>query len=115
MIIEALVIAFLQSNLTVPVYAERPEKPDPSYVIVEKVGGDETNQIPRATLAVQSHAGSMLEAATLNAQVKRVMKTLIEDDRVSRCHINSDYNFTDEETKTYRYQAVFDITYYEEE
>lgn len=115
MIIEALVIAFLQSNLTVPVYAERPEKPDPSYVIVEKVGGDETNQIPRATLAVQSHGKSMLEAATLNAQIKRVMKTLIEDDRVSRCHINSDYNFTDEETKTYRYQAVFDITYYEEE
>ena len=113
--IEAIVIRFLTERLDVPVYAERPEKPDPSYVIVEKVGSGETNLISRATIAVQSHAQSMLAAAQMNSLVKHVMRDLADMDCISRCHINSDYNFTDETTKTYRYQAVFDITYYEEE
>ena len=30
-------------------------------------------------------------------------------------NLNSDYNFTDTETKEYRYQAVFDINYYQED
>lgn len=40
--------------------------------------------------------------------------TVILDDVIS-CKLNSDYNYTDEETKRYRYQAVFDIRYYEKE
>lgn len=113
--IEATVIRFLQDKLDVPVYAERPETPDPAYIIVEKVGSGENNQINRATIAVQSYAGTMFQAAALNHQMIRAMKRLIEEDTVSRCHLNSDYDYTDETTKSYRYQAVFDITYYEEE
>lgn len=111
--IEEIVIAHLRTDLTVPVYAERPEKPDSEYVIVEKVGGGENNHIDQATLAIQSHAQTMLAAAQLNLMVKASMKSLIGDNRVSRCKLNSDYNFTDETTKLYRYQAVYDITYYE--
>ena len=32
---------------------------------------------------------------------------------VIKVSLNSDYNFTDITTKRYRYQAVFDISYYE--
>ena len=112
--IEKTVINHLDTALSVPVYAERPEVPDDSYIIVEKVGGDERNRIPSATIAVQSHAKTLLEAAQLNLQVKAAMKRLVEQDSVSKCALNSDYNYTDETTKSYRYQAVFDITYYEE-
>ena len=31
---------------------------------------------------------------------------------ISKIKLNSDYNFTDTETKEYRYQAVFDINHY---
>ena len=36
-----------------------------------------------------------------------------KETNVFRCELNGDYNFTDTETKRYRYQAVFDLTYKE--
>ena len=30
---------------------------------------------------------------------------------ISRCELNNSYNFTDTESKTYRYQAVFHLVY----
>ena len=112
--IEATVISHLAAALQVPVYAERPEIPDNQYVIVEKTGSDKRNHIDMATIAVQSHAQTLYEAAALNLLVKTAMESLISNNAISRCALNSDYNYTDETTKTYRYQAVYDITYYEE-
>ena len=43
--IEATLISFLETKLTVPVYAMRPEKDPGDYVIVEKTGSSVTNQI----------------------------------------------------------------------
>ena len=37
---------------------------------------------------------------------------MINLDEIASVKLNSDYNFTDEETKQYRYQAVFDIKHY---
>lgn len=109
--IETTIIKYLSDTLTVPVYAERPEKPDKSYVVIEKTGSSRTNFVNRATVALQSYAATMLEAAKLNEDVKAAMDALIAIDKVSDSRLNSDYNFTDTETKEYRYQAVYDITY----
>ena len=43
------------------------------------------------------------------------MRDAVTLDDVISCKLNSDYNYTDKETKRYRYQAVFDIRYYEKE
>ena len=40
------------------------------------------------------------------------MNDLTLYDNVIKIELNADYNFTDVDTKTYRYQAVFNITYY---
>lgn len=40
------------------------------------------------------------------------MQKLIEKDEISRVKLNSDYNFTDTQKKKYRYQAIYEITYY---
>ena len=111
--IEIIVYDFLKEQLSVPVYLEVPENPDPSYVIVEKTGSGVNNHIYNATIALQSYATSMYEAAALNHSVKMVMEDLIQLPQVSKSQLNSDYNFTDTEEKRYRYQAVFDIYYYE--
>jgi hypothetical protein len=66
-----------------------------------------------ATLAIQSCASTLNDALLLNEQVKNTMFNLIINNKVSRCALDSDYNFTDDTTKTYRYQAVFDITYFD--
>jgi hypothetical protein len=76
------------------------------------VGGGETNHIKRASIAVQSLADSMYEAAELNEAVKELMKGITALKEVSSCRLDSDYNFTDTATKKYRYQAVFDLVHY---
>ena len=64
-------------------------------------------------MAVQSYAGSLLEAAQLNDQVKQAMDSLPELAGIGAARLNSDYNFTDTASKRYRYQAVYDVTHYE--
>lgn len=54
----------------------------------------------------------MYLAAELNEKVKSAMDEIVELDEVTRCELNSDYNYTDTSRKKYRYQAVFDITHY---
>lgn len=108
--IEKIVIDHLSDIL--PAYGEMPESYEPPFAVVEKLGGGETNHIPRAMLAIQSYGATLLEAAETNEQVKARMNTLIELAEVSKVSLNSDYNFTDPQTKRYRYQAVYDITYY---
>ena len=78
---------------------------------ISKTVGSRLNFIDSATVAVQSYAPTLYEAAALNDIVKRAMFDIIALPSVSACRLNSDYNFTDTSTKKYRYQAVFDLTY----
>lgn len=110
--IEIVIRQYLSEHLDVPVLLERPLKPPESFVLFEKTGSGKSNQIKSATFAFQSYAKSMLDAAKLNEKVKDAVDGLISLDVVHRVKLNSDYNYTDTETKEYRYQAVFDIGHY---
>ncbi|MBQ3321893.1 MAG: hypothetical protein IJH05_03500 [Firmicutes bacterium] len=109
--IEKIVLDYLSEALDYPVYLEHQEVDE--YVMIEKTGSGFEDQISSATLAIQSHARSMLRAIEINQEVKEAMKSIIILDDISSVRLNSDYNFTDTETKHYRYQAVYDLTFYE--
>ena len=112
--IEKTVIDYL--NVIAPCYAERPhEAPAKPYIVIEKTGSTCENHIASATIAVQSFAQTLTGAAKLNDMVKEAMSNITALDSVSACKLNSDYNFTSTALKAYRYQAVFILTYYEEE
>ena len=113
MIIEAVVRNYLEAELNLPVFLEHEKNMPERYVMIERTGGGRVNLLNNATLAVQSIAKSMYDAAVLNELVKSAMYALPGSHRVSSCRLNSDYNFTDTETKEYRYQAVFYLTHYE--
>ena len=116
--IEATIIGYLNNvEGMAPVFAERPEQVPPKYVLVEKTGTSTENRITTSTIAVQSISntlqnGSLLDAMNLNELVKTSMDGLVSLDSISGVSLNSDYNFTDETTKEYRYQAVFMVTHY---
>lgn len=110
--IEIVILNYLNENLNVPVFMERPEKDVGEFVVVEKTGSGRTNHIDRATIALQSFGNTLQRAAEINEEVKAVMDTLITLPGVSRSQLNSDYNYTDTQKKRYRYQAVYDITHY---
>lgn len=109
--IEKVILEYLKRELAVPVHMEEPEKPEKSYVLLEKTGSGRKDYVYGATIAVQSYAPSLYEAAILNESVKEAMLACTED-TVCSCNLNSDYNFTDPETHRYRYQAVFDLVHY---
>lgn len=110
--IEKVILNYLNENLNVPVFMERPEKDVGEFVVVEKTGSGRTNHIDRATIALQSFGNTLQRAAEINEDVKAIMDTLITLPGVSRSQLNSDYNYTDTQKKRYRYQAVYDITHY---
>lgn len=108
--IEEILIDYLSRALSIPVYAEVPVIKPSRYVIIEKTGSSNMNHIYSATIAIQSYSsGSMLDAMNMNERVKESM-AVIPDPSIGRVTLNADYNFTNTNTKEYRYQSVFSIT-----
>ena len=103
--IEIIIKNYLAEKLSMPVVLEVPANSSKSFVLLEKTGSSREERIDRAMLAIQSYAPSMYEAA---------MDSAAELDAVSASRLNSDYNFTDTTTKRYRYQAVYDLVYFDE-
>lgn len=110
--IEITIKQFLDNQLSVPVFIEKQSNSPQRFILFEKTSGTKKNHIKSGTFAFQSYAESMYEAAMLNEELKQAVENMIQLNEIGNISLNSDYNFTDTETKQYRYQAVFDITYY---
>ncbi len=107
----AELIQFLNDNLDVNAYAESPEELT-DYVLVEQTGSSRNNHITTTTFAIQSYGTSLLDAMTLNGEVEMAMSDFAQLNRVARVELETDYNFTNTETKQYRWQAVYNVTHY---
>lgn len=110
--IEETVISYLNTNMSVPCYGERRKEVTYPFILVERTSGTITNHIKSCTIAVQSYAESMAQACQLNEEVKECLLGIITLNEIASCRLVNDYNFTNSQTKEYRYQAVFSLTYY---
>lgn len=113
MIPELILLQHLAEKLNVTVAMEK--RNDPTYVLIERLGGTDDGFLRTASFAIQSYGPTLYEACRLNEQVKKAMRSLIENKDVTRCDLDSDYNYTDTATKKYRYQAVYDLVLFGEE
>lgn len=113
--IELDIMAYLAERCGVSAYLEEPADPPSRYILVERTGHSGDEKLASAMLIVQSYAPSLLKAAELSALARKAMYHAAEElSQITRCKCTGDYNFTDTQTHRYRYQAVYDITYYEE-
>lgn len=112
MTIEEFIIQYLAARLPVPVSGDVPSPVPSSFVTVEKTGAGSANKINSATVAIQSWAESRSDAALLCAEVEAIMGGIAAEPEISRCALDTSYNFTDLTRKKPRYQAVFSITHY---
>lgn len=111
--IEKTILEYLNARLDVPAYMEVPAKRIPaSYVIIEKTGSSKNDYLYTSMMTFKSCAPSLYRAAELNEAVKAAMDDAVTLPEVTRSQLNSDYNYTNTATKTYRYQAVYDIWHY---
>ena len=109
--IETLIIDYLSEHLEVFVGMEAPEQTT-DYVLIDKTGSSRTNHIITSSFAIQSYGASLYGAMLLNAEVAEAMEGFIELDQITRVELETDYNYTNTETKQYRWQSVYNITHY---
>lgn len=113
--VELIVLNYLKEQVSVPVYMMEPENKNPNgetFLVIQKTGSGVENHIYSATIAVQSYAPTLYEAASLNEEVKEAMQSIIDLDEITRVELQSDYAFIKTSTKQPRYQAVFELTHY---
>ncbi len=111
--IERMVLDYLEKELDVDVFMEHAPDMPKEYVLIEKTGSSRENYIEHATIALKSVSDSLYGAAELNEEVKKKMDEIVKLNQISRSKLNSDYNFTDPSTKKYRYQAIYDLVYFD--
>ena len=111
MTIEEIICGYLHNKLDVVALPEKPNRPYDGKVFVQRTSGS-GQHIRETTVAIQSYGESMYKAATLNDQVIATMYGIIELDSIIEISLNSNYEYSDTDSKEYRYQAVFDITHY---
>lgn len=109
--IETTVLNYLSEELAEPCYMEVPADPPATFVVIDKTGSSRLNLVNEATLAIQSYAATKAQAAELNERVKSAMDNIVTLADIGGVKLNSDYNFTNTQTKKYRYQAVYVLTY----
>ena len=113
--IEAFIIDYLGTALSVPVSGSVPHPMPSEFVTVEKTGGSYRDKVHGATIAVQSWSTTRAAACALNELVLAAMDAITDEPEVNWCGLNSDYNYPDLATNRPRYQAVFDVVYFNEE
>lgn len=112
--IEKVLFDYLNDTLSDPVYIHFPQNAPTRLYVLERTGGRRENQICYATFALQSYGGSLLDTAEMNEAGVEAMLDAVSLDIVADVKLNSSYNFTDTTRKRERYQAVFDVTHYQE-
>lgn len=110
--IEILVLQTLSGVLTAPVYAELPPEPPAAFYVIDKLSDRETDRIRTAAFALQAYGPTKLEAARLSARGAEAIAALLALPEIASARLENEYPFADTRTKSYRYQAVFDIVYY---
>lgn len=111
--IETVLLDYLNNaNLSAKVYMEQPKVKPEAFFILEKSGGGQTDHISESDFIVQSYGRTLYEAACMNEEVKEAMLKANTLNEVSAVELNSDYNYTNAESKSYRYQAIFVVTHY---
>lgn len=114
--IETKLRKYLKDNTDISVYLEVPENPPDKMIILDKTSGSGKPYMRTAQFAIQSYADTLNDAAELATDVNRLMEILAErDPDISKCELNAGpYPFNDPETKKHRYQAVYDLIYFDD-
>lgn len=107
--IESVVIAYLNSALTPPVYADAPTGQEAPYIVLERTGGASgSHVIDRPTIVIQCYGETRLSSSEMAYLVEETMLGITSNPAIKSVTKNSLYNFPDSDGKP-RYQVVFDI------
>lgn len=111
--IEAIVIKYLSNKLQdVPVFAEVPVKAPKKFVVIEKIDGGQRNQIKASSISIQCYDDTLAKASALIDLVDDTIYGIVENDLISRVELGGSSRNTDIETKSYRYENIYNFFHY---
>lgn len=113
MIIERVIIEYLNKKLNIPTYAEKPTRKPEKYIVIQNMGSGRTDYVDAVTISILSYAPTLDEALALNTDVKNAMYDIVALDNVSSCKLGGGGQEIDPQTKTYAYESIFNIYYME--
>ena len=109
--VEAAIIKFLAEKTLMPVYAEVPNPRPDEFITVELLGGDGMPYIDHPQVAVQAWAQSRYQAQQNARKIQAFMFCLpYEIENVMGCTCNTLTNLPDPDSKTPRYQGLYDLS-----
>lgn len=109
--IDFIIKKFLEKKIDVKIFMVEPDLSLDRFVTFERISNSKKDYLYTTTFAFQSWANTLYDAMILNEKVKEALETLDQEKEVMYSKLQNDYNFTDTETKKYRYQAIFEIKY----
>lgn len=116
--IETQFLDYVKTVSGKPCFMELPPNPPAELIVIERTGGA-ANELGfnTATFAVQTYGETLYKAAKIAHDIiPEVLQIRYDVDNVSFIEVTAGpYNFTDTDNKKYRYQTVFELSYYETE
>lgn len=115
--IEKKILTYLKSILTdVSVFVgEKPKSKPNEYVVLKVIENGRENQIDAVSFYCESYSTTLQKAAELSKRVKDAMFSAVSLDDVASVRLGGGGQNIDSATKTYCYEAVFNLFYYDEE
>src|SRR5699024_616217 len=97
---------YLDEHLDAPSFFSYPDNPPRRFVLIDRTGGGENEQLPNSTVALQSYGASKYEAMILNDDLKKVVKGMTELKEISKVSLNANYEYIVLEKKKIVSQVV---------
>ena len=86
--VEAAIVAHLNSH-GFTCYADVPADPPSTYCTVDRTGGEHTEHVDHATIAIDCIAPTRYEASELALEVDDAMESLVSEPRI--CRVDKQY------------------------
>lgn len=111
MLIESVVLKYLNDNLDIPVYVDMPDRLPEKFVIFTIVDRGRRNFINHVTIEFHSYADKKLDAAEIDEKVRMLMEDIIFLPEVAASRLGGGNDLNDPQINKYRYRCYFNLTY----
>jgi hypothetical protein len=115
MSIEIFLKDYFNEKMDTPAYLEKPNGLTMPFIVIDVTGVREMSPgVYFATVALQSYSHSKYEAEELNRAVMDVAEHLRDCMEIGGASLDTYTPFNDLVRKIYRYQAVYNIVFYDQ-
>jgi len=103
----------LKTLLSLNVYMEVPDDAPEEFYVIQFVKGECRHGLAEMSIIVQSYGNTMYRACTMSKDMEDALESLISEDYIRDISRNGSYPYNKPDIKQYRWQCLFDVSYYE--